>query len=415
MSPGDTTVARSVVLVGGGQASAVAARTLRRRGYDGQVVVVGEETHRPYQRPPLSKEYLGAADDSSLWLLPEDWTSANDVEVRTGVRVVKVSPADGGVVLDDGSTLHTDAVLIATGSRARRLPGVEGDGVHYLRTRGDADALREALVAGARLVLVGGGFIGGEVASTALERGVAVTMLESGPVPLAHAVGPRLGAACARVQRAAGVDVRVETTVRGVSRLHGGQLVVSTSGEDAEEFEADVVVVGVGAVPNVEVAVDSGLDVDGGVLVDERCRTSQDRVFAAGDVANHLHPGLGRRIRVEHFEHASRQAAVAARNMMGEPTAYDEPHWFWSDQFGRNFQHVGHAGTEDRMVVRGDLEDDSWTAFFLDGDRVTAAFSLDAGEDVAVARELISARMPVRDAVLIDRDVDLFEALEEVG
>jgi 3-phenylpropionate/trans-cinnamate dioxygenase ferredoxin reductase subunit len=390
----------------------VAARTLRRRGYDGRILVVGDEVHRPYQRPPLSKEYLGAADDSSLALLPEEWTSPNDVEVRTGVRVLKVSAADGGVVLDDGSTLHADAVLLATGSRARRLPGVDGDVVHYLRTRDDADALREALVPGAGVVLVGGGFIGGEVASTALERGAVVTMLEAGPVPLAQAVGPRLGAACARVQRAAGVDVRVETAVRGVSRLNGGRLLVSTSGDDVE---ADVVVVGVGAVPNVEVAVDSGLDVDGGVLVDQHCRTSQERVFAAGDVANHLHPGLGHRVRVEHFEHASRQAAVAARNMMGETTAYDEPHWFWSDQFGRNFQHVGHAGDGDRMVVRGDLEDDGWTAFFLDGDRVTAAFSLDSGEDIAVARELISARMPVPDEVLADRDVDLFEALEGMG
>jgi 3-phenylpropionate/trans-cinnamate dioxygenase ferredoxin reductase subunit len=416
MSSGDAALGGSVILVGGGQASAVAARTLRRRGYDGHVVVVGEEEHRPYQRPPLSKEYLGAADDSSLWLLPEDWTAANDVEVRTGVRVVKVSPVDGGVVLDDGSTLHADLVLLATGSRARRLPGVDGDGVHYLRTRDDADALRERLVTGARMVLVGGGFIGGEVASTALERGVAVTMLEAGPVPLAHAVGPRLGAACARVQRAAGVDVRVATRVNGLSRLDGGRLIVSTSGEDAGEFEADVVVVGVGAVPNIEVAVDSGLDVDGGVLVDEQCRTSHERVFAAGDIANHLHPGLGRRIRVEHFEHASRQAAVAARNIMGEATAYDEPHWFWSDQFGHNFQHVGHAGADDRMVVRGDLEDDDrWTAFFLDGDRVTAAFSLDAGEDIAVARELISARMPVPDDVLADRDVDLYDVMEEAG
>ncbi len=405
-------VPRSVVLVGGGQASAVAARTLRRRGYDGGIVVVGQETHRPYQRPPLSKEYLGLADDSSLALLPEEWTEANDVEVRTGVWVLKVSPADGGVVLDDGSTLLADAVLLATGSRARRLPGFEGDGVHYLRTREDADALREVLVPGARVALVGGGFIGAEVASTALARGATVTMLEAGPVPLARAVGPRLGAACAQVQRAAGVDVRAGTAVRGVRRLDAGRLLLETSGDDVE---ADVVVVGVGAVPNVETAVDSGLEVDNGVLVDERCRTSQERVFAAGDVASHFHPGLGRRVRVEHFEHASRQAAVAARNMMGETAAYDEPHWFWSDQFGRNFQYVGHAAPEDRMVVRGDLDEDVWTAFFLDGDRVTAAFALDAGEDIAVARELISARVGVPDEVLADRDVDLFEALEDLG
>jgi 3-phenylpropionate/trans-cinnamate dioxygenase ferredoxin reductase subunit len=268
------------------------------------------------------------------------------------------------------------------------------------------------LVPGARVLLVGGGFIGGEVASTALERGATVTLLEAGPVPLAQAVGPRLGEACARVQRAAGVDIHVDTLVRGVAPAGGGRLVASTSTGD---FEADLVVVGVGAIPNVEVAVDSGFEVDGGVLVDAHCRTSQPRVFAAGDVANHTHPGLGRRVRVEHFDHASRHAAVAARNMLGEQAAYDEPHWFWSDQFGHNLQHVGHAGSGSRMVVRGDLEDGSWTTFFLDGDHVTAAFSLNAGEDIAVARELISSGMTVPDEILADRDVDLFEALEELA
>jgi 3-phenylpropionate/trans-cinnamate dioxygenase ferredoxin reductase subunit len=398
-----------MLLVGGGQVSAVAARTLRRRGYDGRVIVVTDEQHRPYQRPPLSKEYLATADDSALELLPEAWTADNDVEVRTGVRVLKVSAADGGVVLDDGTGIGADAVLLATGSRARRLPALDGEHVFYLHSRDDADALRDALQPGARVVLVGGGFIGGEVASTARDRGAEVTMLEAGPVPLAQAVGPRLGEACARLPRSAGVDVRVDTLVEG-ARHEGGRVVLATSRGDVE---ADVVVVGVGAVPNLDVAVASGIDVDGGVLVDERCRTSQPRVFAAGDVANHLHPGLGRRIRVEHFDHASRQAAVAARNMIGEDTTYDEPHWFWSDQFGHNLQHVGHAGENDRMVVRGSLEDDTWTAFFLDEDRVTAAFSLDAGEDIAVARELISARTTLADDVLADRSADLFEAMEE--
>ena len=401
---------RTFVLVGGGQVAAVATRTLRRRGFDGRIVVVGEEPHRPYQRPPLSKEYLAVADDTGLELLPQEWTDANDVDVRTGVRALKVSAADGSVLLDDGSSLTADAVLLGTGARARRLPGLDGDGVFHLRNRDEADMLREVLTPEARVVMVGGGFIGGEVASSAMDRGARVTVVEAGPVPLAQAIGPRLGAACARLQQAAGVDVRVETAVEGVHR-EGGGLLVSTSRGD---LEADVVVVGVGAVPNVELAVDSGLDVDGGVLVDERCRTSQARVFAAGDVASHIHPGLGRRVRVEHFDNASRQAAVAARNMLGEEAVHNEPHWFWSDQFGHNLQHVGHASSEDRMVVRGDLADDAWTAFFLSGDRVTAAFAVDAGEDIAVARELITSGCTVPDEVLADRDADLFEALEEL-
>lgn len=402
---------KAVVLVGGGQGSAAAARALRRRGYDGAIVVVADEPHRPYQRPPLSKEYLTTGDTSSLELLPEKWCTDNAVEVRTGVRTVKVSSADGSVILGDGSSIRADAVLLATGARARRLPGVDGDGVHYLRDRDDADRLRPQLMPGRRLVIVGGGFIGAEIASAALERGAAVTLLEAGPVPLARAVGPRLGEACARLQREAGVDLRVGTAVQGIRR-GAGQLVVATSEGDVE---ADAVVVGIGAVPDVELAADSGIEVDGGVLVDEFCRTSQDRVFAAGDVASHMHPGIGGRIRVEHSDNASRQAAVAARNILGENVTYDEPHWFWSDQFGHNLQHVGHVGPNDRMVVRGSLEDDAWTAFFVAEDRVTAAFAVDNGADIAVARELISMRVSLAAEVLADPTADLFEAMEELA
>jgi 3-phenylpropionate/trans-cinnamate dioxygenase ferredoxin reductase subunit len=340
-----------------------------------------------------------------------EWTDAHDLEVRTGTRALKISAADGSVLLDDGSSIAADAVLLATGARARRLPGVGGDGVHHLRSRADADALRESLSAGTHVVLVGGGFIGAEVASCARARGADVTMLEAGPVPLAQAVGERLAAACVRLATGAGVDVRVDTTVAGVRR-EGGRLVVGTSRGD---LEADAVVVGVGAVPNTEIAVDSGIGVDGGILVDEFCRTTQERVFAAGDVARHVHPGIGGSLRVEHFDNASRQAVVAARNMLGEQITYDDPHWFWSDQFGHNLQHVGHPALTDRMVVRGNLAEDGWTAFFVRDTRVTGAFALDRGEDIAVARELVAAGVSLPDAVLGDPEVDLFEALEDVS
>lgn len=400
---------RTFLLVGGGQASAVAARTLRRSGYAGRLVVVGEEHERPYQRPPLSKEYLENGDPSGLELLPEVWAEEQSVEVRTGVRAMKVSARDGGVLLDDGSFLQADAVLLATGARARRLPALDGEDVCYLRSRADADALRAKLVPGARVVMVGGGFIGAELASTARGLGAEVTLLEAGPVPLAQAVGARLGDACARLQRAAGIDVRVDTAVTGIRREGSTTLVTTSRGDVA----ADLVVVGVGAVPNQEIAVDSGIDVDNGVLVDEHCRTSQERVFAAGDVAHHLHPGVGRRVRVEHFDNASRQAAVAARNMLGGSVRYDEPHWFWSDQFGHNLQYVGHAAATDRLVVRGDLEDTHWSAYFLDDGRVTGAFGLDAGDDIALARELVRMRASVPEGQLTDPDVDLFELMED--
>lgn len=402
-------VARTLVLVGGGQASSVAARTLRRSGYDGRLIVVGEEADRPYQRPPLSKEYLESGDAAALELLPESWTEQQDVEVRTGVRALKVSASDGGVLLDDGTFLEADGVLLATGSRARRLPAFDADGVLHLRTRADADALRAQLRPGLHVVMVGGGFIGAELASVARARGAEVTLLEGAATPLAQAVGVRLGEACTRLQRAAGVQVRTNTLVGSVRR-EGGRFVVAT---DAGVLEADLVVVGVGAVPNDEIAVDSGIATGNGIWTDELCRTSVERVFAAGDVANQTYPSRGGRFRVEHFDNASRQASVAARNMLGEQVPYDEPHWFWSDQFGHNLQYVGHAAATDRLVVRGDLEDDRWTAFFLDGDRVSAAFALNAGDDVALARELIRARVAVPEATLRDPDADLFEALEE--
>lgn len=397
------------LVVGAGQVAAVAARTLRRRGYDGRIVIVGDEPERPYQRPPLSKEFLTDGDDSALSLLPESWTEQQSVEIRTGMRAMKISASDGGVLLEDGTCLAADAVLLATGARARRIPGLEGDGVFHLRTRSDAAALRECLVPGARIVMVGGGFIGAEVASVARHRGCAVVALEAGAVPLAQAVGPRLGEACSRLQREAGVDIRTGTTVTGLRHTPAGVVVETSAGE----FEADAVVVGVGAIPNQELAADSGLDVHNGVVVDQYCRTSQEQVFAAGDVANHAHPGVGRRVRVEHFDNASRQAAVAARNMLGEQTAYAEPHWFWSDQFGHNLQYAGHAAADDRMVVRGDLDDDSWTAFFLAGDSITAAFGLNTGEEITVARELIGMGVGLPDDVLADTSIDLTEVIEQ--
>jgi 3-phenylpropionate/trans-cinnamate dioxygenase ferredoxin reductase subunit len=201
----------------------------------------------------------------------------------------------------------------------------------------------------------------------------------------------------------------VDSAVHDLRRDRGSLVVASSRGD----LEADLVVIGGGAVPNAEIAVDSGIAADGGILVDEFWRTTQARGFAAGDVARHDHPGVGGSLRVEHFDNASRQAVVAARNMLGEQVAYDEPHWFWSDQFGHNLQHVGHPALTDRMVVRGDLAEDSWTAFFVRDERVTGAFALDRGEDIAVARELVAARTALPDAVLADPDGDLFEALED--
>lgn len=401
--------ARGVVVVGGGQAAAVTARSLRRRGYDRPVTIIGDENHRPYQRPPLSKEYLLKGDGDALPLLPPEWTSAHGVEVRTGTRVVRIRPADAAVEIDDGTLVPADDVVLATGGRPRRLPGAAGDRIRYLRRKEDADGLRADLGPSVRLVVIGSGFIGAEVASTARQLGADVVVLEALSAPLLRLVGPQLATSCARWFREAGVDLRLGVHVEQV-RQHGAEVVVDT---DAGQVTGDLVVIGIGIEPNDEVARHSGLAVDNGVLVDEYCRTSVEHVHAAGDVANHQHPLFGRRMRVEHFDNASKQAAAVASNIAGRTTVYDDPHWFWSDQFGVNLQHVGLAAHGAAVVVRGDPESDEWSAFFLAAGALRGAVGVNRAEDVLVAKELIAAERTVAPEQLTDPDLDLMELLEE--
>lgn len=398
------------VIIGAGQASAVATRTLRRRGYDGRITIVGDEPERPYQRPPLSKEYLTRADESGLYLLPEDWTEGQNVEIRTGSRATKISASDGSVLLEDGSSVPAEKVLIATGGRARRLPDADGDRILYLRTKADADALRGRLGPGVRVVVIGAGFIGAEVASSASELGAEVTVLEAAAVPLQRVLGDQLGSACALLHAKAGVDLRVNVKVEAVEQ-RGDEVVVST---DSGRLEADLVVVGIGITPNDDIARDSGIDFGNGILVDEYCRTSMENVYAAGDVANHYHPLFDTRMRVEHFDNANKQASAAANNMLGRTTIFDDPHWFWSDQYGSNLQYVGHATPNDRLVIRGNVEDPDWSAFFIGDGIVHAAFAIDRAEDIMVAREVISARVRIAPEALADCETDLMELLEQM-
>jgi 3-phenylpropionate/trans-cinnamate dioxygenase ferredoxin reductase subunit len=401
----------TIVTIGAGQTAAVAARTLRRRGFDGRIELIGDEELPPYQRPPLSKDYLAAGDDDGLFLLTEKWCADNDVHLRLGSPAARIHPDRAAVELADGSEIAADGVLIATGGAARRLPGVEGDRVHYLRTLPDADRLRRELRPGTRLIVIGAGFIGSEVAATARGAGVDVTVVETFEVPLQRALGREMGAACAGIHRRHGVDLRLGETVESVVETADG-VVVTTSGG---RLEGDHVVVGIGIVPNVEVARRSGLAVDNGVLVDEYCRTSVPRVYAAGDVANHRHPLFDERIRVEHFDNANRQGAAAAGNMLGRDAVFDDPHWFWSDQYDLNLQYAGHARDWDQLAVRGSVDDLDFCAFYLRDGLIRAAFGVERGGDVLLAKELIAGRVSVDPAILRDDDVDLAEltVLEE--
>jgi 3-phenylpropionate/trans-cinnamate dioxygenase ferredoxin reductase subunit len=396
---------RTFVTVGAGQTAAVAARTLRRRGFEGRIVLIGDEPYAPYQRPPLSKEFLSGTDTlDSLMLLPEAWLAKNDVEIITGAEVMRVDPVSRSVELDGRPPILADAVLFATGGRPRTLPvpGPRPDLVHYLRTIEDAQRLRAALRPGQRVVLVGAGFIGLEIASTAIALGVEVTVLEAAEVPLGRIVGPSIGAVVAGLHREAGVDVRAGTVVSALRTTKGGVVVEF---EDAPALAADLVVVGIGITPNVAIAAASGVHVDDGIVVDAQGRTSIPNVYAAGDVARRYSDRVGRHVRVEHFDNANKQGAAAANAMLGRDAVSDEPNWFWSDQFGRNIQFVGTASTTGEVVIRGDLEGLDFTAFYLDGGIVSGAFTMDRGEDVMATRELLGRGVDT--AMLVDESTDL--------
>lgn len=394
------------VTVGAGQSAAVAARNLRRSGFDGRIVLIGDEPHAPYQRPPLSKDFLAGADqEESLWILPEKWRSDNDIELVTGRTVTRLDTAAGTVEFDGHTALSADSVLIATGGSPRRLPvpGPRPDLVHYLRTLDDARGLAPHLAPGRRLAVIGAGFIGLEIAATATAAGAAVTVLEAADVPLARVIGHDMGALVAALHRDSGVDLRLATAVSAM-RTTDSHVVIEID-RSTTPLEFDAVVIGIGITPNVAVATASGLAVDDGILVDELGRTAVPGVYAAGDVARRYSPRAGRRIRLEHFDNASRQGVAVAGAILGREAVSDDPHWFWSDQFGRNMQFTGAAtGT---AVIRGDRAALDFTAFFFDGPVLCGAFSVDRGEDISVARELLGRRFDA--AVLGDEDIDLWD------
>ncbi|MBU8816603.1 FAD-dependent oxidoreductase [Mycolicibacterium goodii] len=399
---------RTFVTVGAGQTAAVAARTLRRRGFDGRIILIGDEPHPPYQRPPLSKEYLsgaGASDD--LWILPEQWCADNNVEICTGTEVTRVDTATGTVELSGQAPIRADAVLFATGGRPRRLPvpGPRPDLVHHLRTLDDAARLHEALTPGCRLGIIGAGFIGLEIAATAVGLGSSVTVLEAAAVPLGAVLGPRIGTEIGRLHRANGVQLHTGVAVDGL-RTDADGVVVSTG---AQDMRFDAVVIGIGITPNTAVAEASGIAVDDGIVVDVQGRASVPNVYAAGDVARRFSERAARHVRVEHFDNANRQGAAVANAMLGRDAVNDDAPWFWSDQYEHNLQLLG-AATGD-LVIRGDVEDSEFTAFYIDtDDTLRGVFTVDRGEDVMVGRELLGRRIPR--AVLEDDEADLWELVD---
>jgi 3-phenylpropionate/trans-cinnamate dioxygenase ferredoxin reductase subunit len=388
-----------VTIVGGGVASAAAVTALRADGFDGGITLVCAEETAPYERPPLSKEYLlGEAADVTV-VHDEAWYASHDVDLLLGTRATGLDLAARRVFLDGGAVpLGYDTLLLATGVRPRRIPAFECAGVCYLRTAADAADLRDRIRAAEHVAVLGGGFIGCEVAAAAIRLGKRATLLEALPELLQRALGPRIGDVIAGIHRDAGVDVRTGQTVTGVApRTDGGVWVSTADGS----FPCDVLVIGVGTVPNAELAAAAGLPTDGGIAVDEYFAAAPG-VYAAGDVAAQYLPQHGRRVRVEHHDTAARHGRAAARSMLGKREPFSDVHWFWSDQYQHSIQSAGLPDGSQDAIIRGSLDERSFSAFSLDGGRVRAVISLNRPKDVIETRRLIARDHCVTPAQLRD-------------
>jgi len=393
------------VVIGGGAGSAAAVAELRKQGFDGSLTLVSAENTVPYERPPLSKGFL-LGTSGQVPVKDAVWYEQASVELILGSRATRLDLAARTVTLSGGAVLGYDQLLLATGVRPRVLPGLDGDGVCYLRTSEDAAALRDRMTAAGHVAVLGGGFIGCEVAAAAIRLGKRATILEALPTLLHRALGPELGDVVAGIHRDEGVDVRTGQQVLGIRPRRGG-LRISTA---AGDVDADVLVVGVGTVPNTELAEQAGLPAGHGIEVDECFATAAPGIYAIGDVAAQHLPGHGRRVRVEHHDTAIRHGRVAARNMLGQREPFADVHWFWSDQFDHTISSAGLIPGSDgpgELVIRGSLEQRSFSAFSLDGDRVRAVISLNRPRDVLDARRLIARDHSATAAQLCDESLPL--------
>ncbi len=397
-------------IVGGGLAGATAAQTLREEGFDGEVVLLGDEPHRPYERPPLSKEYLqGKSPRDKVFVHPEGWYAEHNVDLRLGVNATGLDLRARRLLTSDGASVQYDSLLVATGSTPRRLavPGAGLDGVLYLRGLDDSDRIRAAFAARPSVVIIGAGWIGLETAAAARVAGLSVTVLEQAAAPLARILGSRMSAVFSQLHRDNGVDLRCGVTISELTGTSGHVTGVRLG--DGTDIEADLVLVGVGISPETSLAETAGLAIGNGVTVDEHLRTSDPDVYAAGDVADAFHPLLGHRLRVEHWANARRQGAVAARSMLGQDAVYARLPYFFSDQYDLGMEYTGYVdpGEVEDVVVRGDLPGRQFVAFWLVDGRVRAGMSVNVWDATEPVEQLISTGRRVDAALLADPDVPL--------
>ena len=400
---------RTHVIVGAGHAGGRAAQAMRQYGFEGRILLIGEEPHVPYERPPLSKELIVTdAGLEKVRLHDAAWYAENRIELIAGNAATGLDAAAKTVGLADGQTIGFDGLMLTTGARVRKLPvpGASLDGVFYLRTLEDSEAIRAHLPDGAEVTVIGGGFIGLEIAGSAVQRGASVTVLEAADRLMGRSVAPEVSDWFAQMHRDRGVDLRLGVSV---AAIEGNGAATGVRLGDGTIAPAEVVVIGIGILPNVEIAEAAGLAVDNGIVVDDRGRTSHPNIYAAGDVANQPNAFAGRRLRLESYQNAQDQAAAVARNLCGADEAYEDSLWVWSDQHDVNLQMTGAPEAWDRLVWRGDPDDGRFTVFYMAGGRIVAVNTVNNGREMRPARMMMESGKAFEADALADTSVKLLK------
>jgi 3-phenylpropionate/trans-cinnamate dioxygenase ferredoxin reductase component len=404
------TTQSTFIIVGGGLAGAIAAQTLREEGFPGRITLLGDEPHRPYERPPLSKDYLqGKADRDRIFAHPEPWYAEHAVELRLGTAVTSLDPAARTVTTATGVQLGYDKLLLTTGSTPRRLrvPGADLDGVHYLRSVDDSERIKAGFVQAHRVAIIGAGWIGLETAAAARNAGLDVTLLEHAELPLLRVLGPETAPIFADLHRDHGVDLRSQVAVAELTGRDGAVTAVILS--DGSRIDADMVLVGVGITPNTQLAAQAGLKIDNGIIVDEHLRTSDLNIFAAGDVANAYNPRLNRHIRVEHWANARRQGATAGKAMLGQDAVDARPSYFFSDQYDLSMEYTGDIGPSgyDQVIFRRYPDPRQLIVFWLSEQRIQAGMNINIWEVADDIERLVQSPHPADTDDLADPGIPL--------
>lgn len=393
-----------MVIIGAGHAAGQAAASLRQEKYTGSITIIGDEPHLPYQRPPLSKAYLsGSQEVERVYLRAEKFYHDKDIDLKLSTRATAIDPDAKVVELEDGSSIDYDKLLISTGSRPRilNIPGSDLGGIHYLRTIDDVDGIRAEMREGANLVIVGGGYIGLEVAAVGVEQGLNVHVLEMEDRILQRVTTPTMSKYYDELHRGRGVNIHTNTGVTGFSG--DGKVQKVLCGDT--EFAADMVIVGIGIVPNIELAQAAGLTCDNGIVVDDHCQTSNPDIYAAGDCTNHPNALLDRRLRLESVPNAMDQARTSAANMLGGDKNYAAIPWFWSDQYELKLQMVGFSADGNREVLRGDMASNQFAVFYLRDNTVVAADAVNSPKEFMLCKQLVGKEADA--TVLADSTSDL--------